>query len=223
MTTTHLAIRALPLVLGLAALSGCGLNVPRLAYLKSPEASQCKDADCPTLEIPAPNHDELYNPAAAAVVHFDGTPVKQPMIMASKGRIWYVMKINPGAHTIKVQPMEGTNLIGAIGSAAKDALKFEAAKGKRYWLFNRIGVGGYSAKTWVEDAAGERPVVAGERNLEPHNIAASLFLGEAEKKAQAAQVEVWWAGAPTHDKAFQNPAVQRVYAEGAGGPAPAAK
>jgi hypothetical protein len=209
-TSAVFPARVLLTACGLLALTGCGMNNPRLVYIKSPEASPCKEADCPTLEIPAPNHDELFNPAAAAVVTFDGAALKQPFVMANKGRLWYVMKIGPGQHSVKVEPMEGTNLIGAIASAAKDSLRFDAKKGKRYWLFNRIGVGGYSSKTWVEDASGDRAVVAGERNLEPHNIAASLFLGAEEKKAQASQVELWWAGAPTHDKVFQSPQTQHI-------------
>jgi hypothetical protein len=212
------AARTLMVAGGLLALTGCGMSNPKLVYVKSPEASPCKEADCPTLEIPAPNHDEQFNPAAAAVVTFDGAAVKQPFVMANKGRLWYVMKIGPGAHSVKVEPMQGTNLIGAIASAAKDALKFEAKRGKRYWLFNRVGVGGYSSKTWVEDAAGDRPVVAGERNLEPHHIAAALFLGEEEKKAQASQVEIWWAGAQTYDKLFQSPQTPRVGDESASTP-----
>ncbi len=210
----RLSLRALPLAVGLAALSGCGMSNPRLVHIKSPEANLCKDADCPTLEIPAPNHNEMFNPAAEATVTFDDQNVKMPFVMAAKGRLWYVMKINPGAHTVKVQPNSGTNLIGAIATAAKDAIKFDAQKGKRYWLFARIGVGGYSSKTWVENAEGDRPVVAGDRNLEAHNIAASIFLGDAEKKAQASMVEIWWAGAPTHDKAFHSAGVENVYADG---------
>jgi hypothetical protein len=213
-----LSVQSLLVAGGVFALTGCGMSNPRLAIVKSPEASPCQEADCPTLEIPAPNHDEQFNPAAAAVVKLDGAPVKQPFVFASKGRIWYAMKINPGQHTVKVEPIEGQNLTGAIVSAARDALKFEAKKGKRYWLFNRIGVGGYSSNTWVEDSAGDRPVVAGERKLEAHNLAASIFLGEGEKKAVASQVEVWWAGAPTYDKIFHGPGVEHV-GDGAGAPA----
>lgn len=209
-TSLSSAARVLLVAGGLSALTGCGMSNPRLVHVKSPEATPCQAADCPTLEIPAPNHDEQFNPAASGAITFDGSPVKRPLVFATSGRLWYVMKINAGPHSVKVEPAEGTNLVGAIAGAAEDALRFEAKKGKRYWLFNRIGVGGYSSKTWVEEADGGRAVVAGERNLEPHHLTAALFLGEGEKKAQASQVEVWWSAAPAADKLFQSPSTQQV-------------
>jgi hypothetical protein len=190
-----------------ALLSGCGMSNPRLGYIKSPEAAPCRDADCPTLELPAPNDSESFNPATAGVMYFDDKSVAKPFVMAYAGRVWWIMKVNPGKHSVKVLP-DGTNLIGGIAASAKDAISFEAQKGKRYWLFSRPGAGGFSSKTWVEEGSADRPVVGGDRNLEAHSIAASLLGGE--DKAAKSHVELWWAGVPTFDKIFQAPSVERI-------------
>jgi hypothetical protein len=198
-------------VVFLAALSGCGFNKNRLAYVKSPEATPCTDADCPTLEIPAPNHDDMFNPASAGVTYLDGVPVKHPFIMGSHGHIWYVMKVNPGKHTVKVLGA-GTNLIGGIVNLASDALPFEAQRGRRYWLFFRAGWAGYTAKTWLEEGVGARPIVAGERDLEPRPLRS--YTSDAELRAQEGRLEVWWSMAPAADQVFQSPQTERVYADG---------
>jgi hypothetical protein len=204
-------------------LTGCGMSNPRIAYVKAP-VDPCS-ADCATLEVPAPNHDDMFNPAspgAGATVMLDGKPVETAFVMAYQGRVWYVVRVKPGKHSVKVAPRNTTGLVGAIATTAAAAdLSFDAQPGKRYWLYNRMGVGGFSAKTWIEESSGDRAVVAGERNLEPHSIAASL-LGDSEDKAAKSMVEVWWAGVPTYDKQFVEGA-EKIGNDAPGGPAPAAK
>jgi len=191
-------IRSVPIVklsalIALPFVVGCGLSTPVLGYVKSPEEKQCTADDCPTIEIPAPNDDTMFNPVSFR--HLDDKAVSPELIFANKGRVWWIMKVNPGKHSLKVMPDTGaTNIIGTA-TTTEQALEFEAKPGQRYWVFLRPGAGGYSAKPWIESSEGDREVLAGERKLDPHNIAASIFL-EGEANASEPRVEMWWKIAP---------------------------
>jgi hypothetical protein len=172
------------------ALGGCGLSTPRVAYIKSPEPRRCVAKDCPTIELPAPNSDDRYNPGELAML--DGQLVTPPAVLANDGRVWYVMPIQPGKHSIDV----GCKNVGIIGKATKPHLELDAQPGQRYWVFARPSVGGVVHRAWIESADAARTVLAGERNLEPHSMAAGLI----DDPKKDPKVEEWWIAAPALDQ-----------------------
>ena len=198
--------------LGFAAaslLAGCLPSAPQLGLVKNPTGAQCNDADCPTLEIPAPNRDDTHN--AVALQDIDGSQVTMPVVWSGQGRVWWVMKLTPGTHKLSVASNEklggdfGSALAKGIGSIR--TLEFEAQAGMRYWLWGSRRSEDASFDAWVEEGNLDRAFVVGTDGIEPNDFQKFLDAigggGGVGSDVYIYDARDWWPLAPQLDRLFQ--------------------
>ncbi|MBI4951548.1 MAG: hypothetical protein HY908_05915 [Myxococcales bacterium] len=183
--------------------AGCFPSGPQLGVIKNPNDPQCAAADCPTLEIPAPNTDNTYT--IIKLVDVDGGMVSFPMVWGDISHVWWVMKLAPGAHkiTVSTEEKKSSNVGMAIleGLAATRVLDFEAVAGKRYWLWGSRRSPDASFDAWLEEGTLDRTFVAGTDGIETD--AFQKFLEDLGGSSYELDARLWWATAPQVDRIFQ--------------------
>ena len=205
---TRAAATTAVVALGLTTL-GCSAFVskPQLSVLKSP-VGECKDADCPTVEVPAPMKDGIFNPVDFK--QLDGKDVETPLVFGQPGMTWQVMKIPPGKHTIFAasrEDREGQSFGESMvkGLASMETIEFTAEKGRRYWLWGGRKSKDSSFFVWLEEGTLDRTFVGGSDMLKQSKFSKVLEMLTPDDGAPPYQYDVrtWWASAPQLDRTFQ--------------------